>query len=52
MGFFRYLPCPLYLETFLSLGPLLLAALPPFLRPNDIFLLSADDFDFAMVLFI
>ena len=29
-----YLPCPLYLETFLHFGPEDLDGLPPFLLPN------------------
>jgi hypothetical protein len=46
---FRYaFPCPLYLDTFLSLGPRVLLALPAFLLPKLIFLLSPDDFDFAI----
>jgi len=38
------LPCPLYLDLFLHLGPLDLEALPPFLDPNVTFLASFIDF--------
>ena len=51
IGGFGYLPWPLYLETFLCLGPLDLAALPPLRFPKVIFLESVS-FPFAMVLFI
>jgi hypothetical protein len=46
-GFKYYLPCPLYLETGLSFGPRDLAALPPFLLPNVVFL-DSEDFIFAI----
>jgi len=44
-----YFPCPLYLDTGLSFGPLLLAALPPLRLPKVTFLASLFLLLFIMV---
>jgi len=43
-----YLPCPTYLETFLSLGPEDFFALPHFLFPNTVLIDEAEPVDFAI----
>jgi len=45
---FGYLPWPLYLETFLSLGSLDFLAFPLLRFPKLILRASPDDFDFAI----